>query len=187
MSDLPDDIIKSPAAQKFLERAVTYGFYERSRIALWLFEVIGREWDDADEFIRTLAHEMFPQTATWSIPIWEFVYAIEPDDSLSLEQRRARILTRKLERPPINPARVESAVSIITGLKTDITDFTAPYTFKAVIDGHFNHTEARKLLRLIKPSHLSFVYDVHTRSKTANPVVAAGITMHFVKHKEQLT
>ena len=42
----PDlDITRSPEAQMFL-RSVTDGFYNRSYLALWLYEVIGREWDE---------------------------------------------------------------------------------------------------------------------------------------------
>jgi|GEM_PF-6241671 len=130
-----DEIIKSPTAQRFLERVVTDGFYNRSRVALWMFETIGREWDSVAEFIKALANERFPPTATWSIPIWEFIYEIEPDESLSLEQRRARIMARVLDIPPINPAHVEFMVTAVTGFPAAVTENIAPYTFRVNVDG----------------------------------------------------
>ena len=162
IQNLVDEIVKSPAAQRMLQNTVTEGFYNRSRIALWMFEVIGREWDEVREFVRTLPYERFPQTATWSIPIWEFVYEIEPDDSLTLEQRRARILARRLDHPPINPARIENTLSMVTGLPVEVQENVAPYTFEVILDESdtmiFDHRQALRVLREMKPSHLSFRY-----------------------------
>ena len=160
------DIITSPQAEKMRDM-VTYGFYDQSRVALWMMEVIGREFDEVGEWIRELRNEIFPQTCTWSIDIWEFVYGFEPDDSLSLEYRRARILAHRWSHPPINPARIEEALSAISGTPVHITEHVAPYTFRVDFDesifwdgtnpgGSFEHREALRLLRTIKPSHLSF-------------------------------
>ena len=151
-------IIQSPEAER-MRRMVTEGFYDRSRIGLWMFEIIGREYDDMAEWARALRNECFPQTCTWSIAIWEFVYGIEPDDSLSLEYRRSRILTRKLQQPPINPARIEAALSALSGCPVSIIDPIAPYTFRVVVDESnavADHGIWQRFLREIKPSHLSF-------------------------------
>jgi len=169
IENLVAEIIKSPSAQKILNNTVTEGFYNRSRIALWMFEVIGKEWDDIEKYINELPLERFPQTATWSIPIWEFVYGIEADSHLSLDQRRARILTRRFDHPPINPARIERALSATTGLPVDIEEHVAPYTFKVTIDESenmiFDHREALRILRRMKPSHLSFRYESRAYSE----------------------
>jgi hypothetical protein len=154
-----NEIIKSPGAETLL-RMVTDGFYDRSRIALWMFEVIGREYDGMAAWARELKYEIFPQTCTWGIAIWEFVYGFEPDGSLPLEFRRARILSHRLTHPPVNPARIEAALSQLTGTPVHITEFAAPYTFHVDIDESggsiFDHQQALRQLRRMKPSHLSF-------------------------------
>jgi len=158
----PDlDIIKSPTAE-LMRGMVTEGFYDRSRIGLWIMEVIGREYDDMGEWARSLVNEAFPQTCTWSIPIWEFVYGIEPDDALTLEFRRQRIMTKRLQRPPINPARIEAVLSALTGCPVTVTENVAPYTFRVDVyefrENIYDYRTALKTLRTIKPSHLSIKY-----------------------------
>jgi hypothetical protein len=177
------DIIHSPEAE-VMRQMVTNGFYDRSRIALWMFEVIGREYDDMAKWTRELRNEALPQTCTWSIAIWEFVYGIVPDESLPLEYRRARILAKKTSRPPINPARIEAAVSGLTGCPAQITEHVAPYTFRIDVDEsetwgkHFSsiydYREAIKLLRIIKPSHLSFRYERYVEKEYENAEYTAG-------------
>jgi hypothetical protein len=124
-----------------------------------MFEVIGREYDDIGEWTRTLRYEAFPQTATWSIPIWELIYEIEPDDTLSLEYRRGRILSKKLSTAPINPARIEAALSALTGAPVNITENIAPYVFKVEVGKGLTAIDLDLMLRTLrrkKPSHLSF-------------------------------
>ena len=159
------DLITSHTAERFLQM-VTAGFYDRSWLALWLLETIGREYDDMDRWTEELRLEAFPSTCTWSIAIWEFVYGIEPDDSLPLEYRRQRILLRRQVRAPINPARIAYRLSMVTGLPVVVTEFVAPYTFRVEIDessiwsgtgGFFDFQIALRLLKQIKPSHLSFI------------------------------
>ena len=184
LAEVALDIVKSPTAVKMLDM-VTYGFYDRSRVALWMFEAIGREYDDMEKWTLELRYEIFPQTCTWSIPIWEFVYGFEPDSSKSLEWRRNRIMAHRLSHSPINPARIEAALSALTETPVDITEFVAPYTFRVDIieseiwDGEksiFDHAEALRLLRRKKPSHLSFsVKSVIESSYTAGFYHAGAI------------
>jgi hypothetical protein len=51
--NLVSEILKSPSAQRF-RQMVTAGFYDRSRLGLWLYEVIGREYDDMERWIAEL-------------------------------------------------------------------------------------------------------------------------------------
>ena len=179
----PDlDIITSPEAQRMLQM-VTKGFYDRSRIGLWLFEVIGREYDDIAQWAQELRFEVVPQTCTWSISIWEFVYGIEPDESLPLEFRRQRIIAKKLQRPPINPARIETTLSLLTGDEIRVADPIAPYRFAVEIEAKGqtidDYKSALAMLRKIKPSHLSFnagfVANPQGHCTTYAAVAAAGI------------
>lgn len=160
----PDlNIIKSPEAERMLQM-VTQGFYNRSFMGLWMFEVIGREYDEMTEWSELLKYEIFPQTCTWSIPIWEWVYEIKPDDTLTLEYRRQRIMAKRLSHPPINPDRIGAVLSALAGCPVTITDPIAPYMFRVIMDESehtiFSHAAVLKLLRTIKPSHLSFRCEV---------------------------
>jgi hypothetical protein len=174
-----------------MRQMVTEGFYDRSRIGLWLFEVIGREWDDMAQWARTLRLEAFPQTCTWSIAIWEFVYGYEPDGGKTLEWRRARILAHKWSSPPINPARIEAALSALTGCPVHITEHVAPYTFQVVVDetdiggtsdgSLYDFRAALRLLRRIKPSHLSFRYESYIAPEYEGTDYDAGAITEYYR------
>jgi hypothetical protein len=164
---------------------VTEGFYDRSRLALWLFEAIGREWDDMAAWARTLRNECLPQTCTWSIAIWEFVHGYEPDDALTLDYRRRRLLARRLSRPPVTPARMEAVLSAITGCPVHITENYAPYTFRVEVDesngAAYDYKAAFKTLREIKPSHLSYRYEVLIVVEFEAEEYSAGATAECVR------
>jgi len=162
---------------------VTAGFYDRSRLGLWLFEVMGRQWDLMSGWSENLIHERFPGGATWSLPIWEFMYGFEPDDTLSLEERRQRVVLRKMTgNPPISPARVEAVLSALTGGGVTVTEDVAPYTFR--VEFHPGPPgdvleAALRLLREIKPSHLSF--QVVQRPVIVTRDFYAGVVQEIVR------
>ena len=170
---------------------VTRGFYNRSFHGLWMYEVIGREYDQMEYWAQNIRFEIFPQKCTWSIPIWEWMYGFEPDDTLTLEFRRGRIMSKIFEHPPINPERIAAALSAFTGCPVRITDPIAPYTFRIIMDESettiFNHPAVLKLLRTIKPSHLSFKYEVFIQRKYFVTDYHAGAFCEYIReyHSEE--
>jgi len=148
---------------------VTDGFYDASVIGLWLFEVIGREWDEMADLAQNLRYEAFPQTCTWSIEIWEFVCDLEPmqnlpdDPELALHMRRQRLLVKRWTRPAVNPARTEAELAaLLPGYEVHVTENVALNTFLVDIMGEggqnsiFDFQNVVYTLRSIKQSHLSF-------------------------------
>jgi uncharacterized protein YmfQ (DUF2313 family) len=125
-----------------------------------MFEAIGLEYDDIEEWAQTVRYEAYPQTCTWSIGIWEWVYGIDTDDTLPLDFRRGRIMSKRLQHPPINPARIEAILTALTGVPVTVIENTGPYMFEVILDesqlSAANLTQMYRVLRQIKPSHLSF-------------------------------
>lgn len=156
-SDL--SILNSPAGLRMLQM-VTAGFYDRSRIAQWIYETIGREWDTMSEWSKELHNEIFPQTCTWSIGTWEILYGLESIEEDSLQLRRQRLMAKAFYNAPINPEVIRQGVAILTGCNSvTVEDFVAPYTFYVTVN-HTNHVENTgdiwRFIYQIKPSHLSF-------------------------------
>lgn len=151
--------MESPEALRMLNM-VTKNFYDESRIALWFFEALGREWDEMSSWSKDLHYEIFPQTCTWSIYIWEEMYGITPDDRLSLEVRRQQVMSKVLYRAPINPEAIRIVVQLLTEAEeVTVTDFVAPYTFEVIVTSQWqitNMVEVWEYIYKIKPSHLSF-------------------------------
>ena len=156
------NIIHSPEAETFL-RMVTKGFYDRSYIGLRLFEVMGREWDEMRSWSENLKSENFVQTCTWSIGIWEWVYGFEPDETMTLEERRQRILNRVRGVRPINPEAIRRGVQALAGTETEVHDFIGPYRFEVVLHpkpAPLPFEKILKYIREVKPSHLSYDFRV---------------------------
>ena len=166
--DLVQEIIKSPEAKRFLGM-VTKDFYNDSYTGLWIYEVIGREWDEMRSWVEGYKKEINPQTCTWSISIWEWVYGFEPDDSLPLEFRRQRLLSHIRVARPINPEVLRRAVVAFVGgndTSVEVTDFTGPYRFEVVIhpqEAPFFYSRVGKFIWDIKPSHLAFDTVIETK------------------------
>jgi uncharacterized protein YmfQ (DUF2313 family) len=152
------DIITSPEAARMLGM-VTKDFYNESYIALWLFEVTGREYDEMAEWSRGLNTEIFPQTGTWSIGIWEELYGLEQGVHLPLRERQKRILAHIIGEAPINPEVIRSGVAALTDTEVTVAEGIAPYTFSVSINTMGmspDYQEIWRYVRRIKPSHLSF-------------------------------
>lgn len=166
--DLVRQIITSREAKKFLSM-VTKDFYNDSYLGLWIFEVIGREWDEMRAWAEGLKNEINPQTCTWSIAIWEWVYGIEADESLGLEFRRQRILAKICAVKPINPEMIRRGVAALIGAEAEaveVNDFTGPYRFEVILhpqETPFPYNRIEKFIREIKPSHLAFDTLIETK------------------------
>lgn len=140
---------------------ITQGFYDRSYVAKWLFEVIGQEMDTAKALYDELQQQIFPQTATWGLIYHELKYGITALPEDSYETRRNRILSRMQLRGAMNPERMRSIIEGITGKPCEIVENISDYTFTvhltiATSDGNINEQELRKEIYKIKPSHLGF-------------------------------
>jgi len=157
----PDyDIIHSPEAETFL-RMVTKGFYNHSYIGLWLYEAIGREWDEMAFWAEEMAVEIHPQTCTWSIGIWEWVYGIETDESLTLECRRQKILAKIVGTRPVNPEAIRRGIASLAGMAdedVEIQDFSGPYRFGITLRPAgmpIPYADITNYIQSVKPAHLT--------------------------------
>ena len=147
----------SPAAKRMLKTVSP--IYDKSYVAKWIFQVMGLEIDEAWKFIEELRFQAFPETATWGITYWEQRYNIPPDESLSIEERRQRVIIKRGKRSPMNPARIERIVRDVTGREATVTEENRTYTFHiSVLPGEsmVDYQELIDTIKSVKPSHLAF-------------------------------
>ncbi len=147
----------SPAAKRMLKTVSP--IYDKSYVAKWIFQVMGLEIDEAWKFIEELRFQAFPETATWGITYWEQRYNIPPDESLSIEERRQRVIIKRGKRSPMNPARIERIVRDVTGREATVTEENGTYTFHiSVLPGEsmVDYQELIDTIKSVKPSHLAF-------------------------------
>lgn len=147
----------SPAAKRMMKTVSPV--YDKSYVGKWIFQVMGMEADEAWVFFEELRLQAFPETATWGIVYWEQRYHIVPDDNLTIEERRQRVIIKRGRRAPMNPARIERFTRDVTGREAIITEHGEDYIFFISIlpgESEVDYSELIKTIRSVKPSHLSF-------------------------------
>lgn len=147
----------SPAAKRMMKTVSPV--YDKSYVGKWIFQVMGMEADEAWVFFEELRLQAFPETATWGIVYWEQRYHIPPDDNMTTEERRQRVIVKRGKRSPMNPTRIEQFIRDVTGRQSEITERNEEYAFSVSIlpgESEVDYHELIRTIRSVKPSHLSF-------------------------------
>lgn len=157
----------SESAKKMLSY-VSDGFYDKSYVGKWLFQVMGLEYDKALEIVEDLPVQFFPETATWGLMYHEIKWGLPVREHLSYEERRKLIYQKRDFRTPITPYRMELYLRDATGFEVHIADvsdlgdygFVAPHpnVFKAYFigEGSLNSKLVREILDRLKQSHTTY-------------------------------
>jgi len=140
--------------------------YDKAYVGKWLFQVMGMEMDEAWKLFEELRLQSFPETATWGLIYWEQRYHIVPDDNLTIEERRQRVIIKRGKRKPMNPTRIEQLTRDITQRQAVVTERNEEYVFLIAIlpgEAQVDYHELIKTIRSVKPSHLSPVVLFETK------------------------
>ena len=150
----------SESAKRMLESVDSGGFYDKSYVGKWIFQVMGLEMDEARQFIEELPYQAFPETATWGLRYHEQKYGLPVREGMPYEERRRNIYSKRDERSPMNPYRMEVILENITGRKAHVDDESGPVnTFTVKLESGDNVVDvaaAIKKLKKIKQSHVAF-------------------------------
>ncbi len=148
---------------------VTHGWYDKSYIGKWLYEVMGIELDAAAGYIETLPEQLFPETATWGLRFHEDKYGLPVREDLPVEERRMRIFRKRDLRSPMTPSRMEEYLTNAVGIEAHVADCNDPgelgyvpehpNVFKVVFvtEETLDPQKIRDLLAGLKQSHTSCV------------------------------
>lgn len=177
---------------------VTRGWYDKSYVGKWIYEVIGLELDTAIKRIEELQSQAFPETAAWGIYFHELMYGIPIDRSKDIDERRKEAINRRdrTARSSVTPGRLESLIQTIFGLSADVSEQIEKYTFNIdlLIGADYPIYSADNLLayiRKIKPSHLAmtaqYVIETAICAETEQaifPAVDIGMQHLWPEHYE---
>lgn len=156
---------------KRMMNCVTDGFYDRSYVGKWMYQVMGMEYDMALKAIEELPLQFFPETATWGLIYHEIKWGLPVRTNLSYEERRRLIYQKRDTSAPMTPYRMERYLEELTGLNVHVADvhdlgrysneFEHPNMFSVTITGNssLNLSEIRQIIDKHKQSHT--VYTLH--------------------------
>lgn len=172
------EILTSKKAQEIIDYISQ--IYGKSYVALWILQAIGTVLDGVWDVSDQLLLETTPETTTLLIEYWENQYGINPDPSLTIDQRRARILSVIQSGTACNPEVLANAVSgVLNGAQVTVTENVAKNTFRVNVQDYVEDAEpAIKLINQMKPAHLIYQIQIAVLTQVIAEIkVAAAVTL----------
>lgn len=137
--------------------------YDQNKVMLSIFQSLGLEAEMTDDLIDDILLQLFPQTATWGLKYWEDALNIPVNESLTLENRRTKILVKMQTRWPVTRLRMESIINNFISSKNGyIQEIFEEYMFKIHIpltDERIYYKDLIETVNEVKPAHLSYTVE----------------------------
>lgn len=152
-------IVQSTVAKRMI--GTVSPIYEDSYVGCWLFEDIGREWERIWAIIDELPNQLFPETVTWLMDMWEERYGIIPNIGDDLETRRSRIMEAEAPPQPFTPWSLNRWVYANCRRQVIVDEHVGPYTFGVYVVNQpdslpLDYSKLWKYIVKHKHSHMSF-------------------------------
>ena len=107
------EILTNEKAQEIIDYVSQ--IYGESYVGLWLFQTIGSVIGPIYDTASQLRYETSPATTTLLLPYYEAEYGIQPDPTMTIEQRRNLVVSTRRSKQACTPARLADAVSAALG------------------------------------------------------------------------
>lgn len=144
---------------------LTEGFYDRSYIGKWIFEVMGQEWDEMIEIFDTFQEQCFPKTCTWSLQYFEQMFGLESKGNF--EERKIALLEKISVVLPFNQRNIKKSIQEISNViseKIQVIEYPEEFSFEVKILADDEMQTDWKLIQeyldKIKPAHLLLLFVV---------------------------
>lgn len=177
-TEMIEEILTSESAQRMIQRVTNK--YGASYVGLWLLQVMGMSNDDVKALIDDFKLQVVPQTATWSLSIWEESVGLSVDTSLSIEERRLRIIEKKRKRASMNPARIEQIISAIAGADVRMDEYfgkNRSAIYISSIPPLVDESRIRQKLKEIKQSHR--IFSIYYEQAAVGNIYLGGTVQTF--------
>lgn len=118
----------------------------------------GKEFDIIQTIIDEIYKQINPQTATWSLNLWEEFLGIEKSNN-GIEARRTEVLQKLLSIQRITPISMERAIKRILLADVEIIRNVAPYTFRIKIKENSLNCDfeiLKKIVEEYKEAHMAY-------------------------------
>lgn len=146
------EINRSAEMLKYVE-----SYYKESKYYIAQNNAKGKEFDIIHTIIEDLPNQFNPQTATWSLNLWEEL--LEINSIGNIEERRTNILMKTSTLQVVTPISLERLIKKIFNLDAKIIRNYSPYTFLVKFkyeDKEINLKTMRQLIEDYKEAHMAY-------------------------------
>ncbi len=137
-------------------------FVAQMREMAELFIAEQPELDRMERELTELLKQFYIKSATYSLDQWEDEFGIERNSSLTLMQRRARVLAKLNSNPPATVKMLENLVfQILSANAVTIVERPEKYHFDVYVNSDYlveTFEIADEAVRLARPAHLSYKF-----------------------------
>lgn len=156
---LRDKILTSPVGDRMCNTVTP--MYDASYVGLWMFQGMGLEYDLVWKLVDQMREQLFVETCTWAIELWEKRYGIKPDDSIPLQERRDAVIRVRDGKHSMAHYNLLKYIEDKTGGKASVTHNVASYTFAINIEtqagmASIDLFDLVDYVSQMKPAHLSW-------------------------------
>lgn len=135
-------------------------YYKESKIYTSQSNVKGQEFNLLRQVIDDVLDQMYVETATWGLRLWEKYCGIPTNLADSLETRRARIIAKLSRCSPLTPYELKRLLSDYTNAQVDIKQYYSEYKFETIFKIKEQFGEKLKgimdEIEEVKPAHLEY-------------------------------
>lgn len=137
-------------------------FVSEMREIAALFIAEQPELDKLEADISELLQQFYVKTATYSLDEWEDEFGIERNSTLTVMQRRAKILAKLNSNPPATVKMLENLVyQILSANAVTIVEHPSEYSFTVYVNSDYlieTFDIAEEAVRLARPAHLAYKF-----------------------------
>lgn len=153
-TELMREILTNEKAQEIIDYVSQ--IYGNSYVGLWLFQAIGTVLGEVYNISSQLRYETSPATASLLLGYFEQTYGLDTDSTLTVEQRRNRLLAKIQSAGACTPYRLANAVSeALGGAPVEVYEHTGTNEFTvAILQSVDSVTPALTVIERLKPAHL---------------------------------
>lgn len=186
----PTDMMRAILTNETAQRIIDFvsPIYGDSYVGLWIYQAIGVALGEICDIAEQLRYETTPATAELLLDYWEDHYKIPRDSSLTVEQRRNRLIAKTQSKRGCSPARLASAISAaLNGVPVEIVENVAKNTFLINIKNYVESiVPAVAVAERMKPAHLIYQIRVTTYTVAQRDIDIAIAMTHAEKYKVEV-
>lgn len=133
--------------------------YDDCKIMVQVYEALGVQFDNVNYMFEDILKQMFPQTATWGLELWERRLNLPTNESENMENRRGKVIAKIQSKVTVNPETMAVITKNFTGADIKIIEWLKDWTFAVQTNAkNMNKAfEIHKIIKRIKPSHMAYV------------------------------
>lgn len=138
-------------------------WYNENKIMGSLQGALSVPVDELKEHIEDVFSQLFVETATWGLDLWERELGIEVDKNKTYENRRKLVLAKIRGVEITTPKVLKSLAELFSGGEVVIKEFSEKYHFIVRFLGVRgippSVSDLRSAIEEIKPAHLTFSFE----------------------------